>query len=318
MSVSKTKNRAHCAPGVIPPLGGSIHSPVGTHPTFARSNQRTKQGAGVIPAEARAGINRFSGFISSSATYADLYPVVVPQTFAPVAPEIHVLIGSVPWRRASLNRLLREVAAQALLPAFVHLVLDGEGTPNAALDLSPIAWGGVRVDVRVQRPSRGAGSRWHVVDEMPENHIVCNLDDDVGLHPNYLALHRAALQKSEAVCSGGYTVSGALLMCNRTDDPYEGEITCLQAGAFSARVKHLRGLRDMPLANEMLGVLGDDEGLIAAHLWKKGVPVKRVHAPVGFDASACDPRSQFIAGGTRILGLRTRLKAATGWPWEER
>ena len=234
-----------------------------------------------------------------------------------VAADMHVLIASVPWRRVSLNRLLREVAAQSLLPSHVHLVLDGEGAPNALLDLSPLSWNGVQVTVRVQRPSRGAGSRWEVVDGIPDAHAICNLDDDVSIAPDYLAKHYAALRGVDAVCSGGYTTDQRFIMCTRTDINYEGPITCLQAGAFSARARQLRGLREMPMANEFLGVLGDDEGLISAHLWRKGVEVRRVHAPVSFDPSGHDPRSQYNSAPKRITVLRDKLRAATGWAWRE-
>jgi hypothetical protein len=193
-------------------------------------------------------------------------------------------------------------------------VLDGDDIPNAALDLSPLDWDGLKVTMRVQHPARGAGSRWAVVDEIPDNHIVMNLDDDVGLVSDYIGLHYEALKRSDAVCSGGYTPDQKLIMCN-VNHTYEGPITCLQAGAFSARASRLRGLRNVPTAAEMLGVRGDDEALIAAHLWRTGVVVNRVNSPVRFDPLGDDPRSQYISMPSRILRLRSRLTAETGWPW---
>jgi len=230
--------------------------------------------------------------------------------------DMHVLIASVPWRRASLNRLIRDVAAQAYLPVCVHLVLDGDGPPNAILDTSPLTSKGVKVDVREQHPGRGAGSRWNVVDDLKDTDVICNLDDDIGLGSNhYLAVHYEALRSAGAVAAGGYTPEGRFIMCAWIGIDYEGPINCLQAGAFSARVGCLRGLRSMPMAAEMLGVLGDDEGLIAAHLWRAGVPVRRVNTPVGWDPSGSDPRSQYRNMPGRITRLRNALRVATGWPW---
>jgi hypothetical protein len=228
--------------------------------------------------------------------------------------DVHVLIASVPWRRTSLNRLLREVAAQQLRPAFVHLVLDGDDVPNAPLDVSPLDWDGLKVTIKTQHPARGAGARWSVIDEIPNDHVVMNLDDDVGLDSDYVGLHYEALKRADAVCSGGYTTDRKFIMCDNNHG-YEGPIACLQAGAFSARVSKLRGLRDMPMAAELLGVLGDDEALLSAHLWKTGVVVNRVNAPVRFDPLGDDPRSQYLSLPGRILGLRSRLTAETGWPW---
>jgi hypothetical protein len=239
---------------------------------------------------------------------------VVPYD-ARVATDVHVLIASVPWRRRSLNRLLRDVAAQSTLPAYVHLVLDGDGAPACELDISPLNWNGVEVSIRVQKPGRGAGSRWSIVDLIPDDHFVCNLDDDIGLPQNYIAMHRGALEKQDAVCSGGYTPDGHSIFCTRTDTDYEGPLSCLQAGAFSVRAARLRGLATMPMAAELLGVLGDDEALISAHLWKTGVEVRRVNMPVTFDPTAGDPRSQYAAAPRRIVPLRTELSRQTGWKW---
>lgn len=232
-----------------------------------------------------------------------------------VASDVHVLIANVPWRRSSLNALLSDVHNQTIRPAYVHLVLDGDDVPNTSLDLSSLDWDGLQVTIKVNHPGRGAGARWDVALGLPESHYIMNLDDDVRLSSDYIARHREALNKSDAVCSGGYpSGSNELIMCTQSH-AYEGDISCLQAGAFSARASVLRGLRDMPMADEMLGLRGDDEGLIAAHLWRKGIAVKRVNVPVRFDPSAGDPRAQSFEMGSRILPLRRRLAAATGWPW---
>lgn len=244
-----------------------------------------------------------------------LVELTAPVAQAVVA-DLHVLVGSVPWRRASLNRLIRNIAVQTSLPAVVHLVLDGPDVPNAVLDVLPLTSRGVKVDIREQPVCQGAGSRWAVLDSLADTDIVCNLDDDVGLASNYyLAEHYAALRGCDAVCVGGYTPTGQFFMCTHAGVSYNGPINCLQAGAFSLRVRCLRGLRAMPMADEMLGVLGDDEGLIAAHLWKTGVVVRRVNTPVGFDSSAGDPRSQFLTRPERITMFRRRLRHLTGWPW---
>lgn len=230
--------------------------------------------------------------------------------------DLHVLVASVPWRVSSLNALLHDVAAQTVLPMYVHLVLDGYGPGDALPSLDPLSWDGLRVTVNRQHPARGAGSRWDVAVAQPSDDILASLDDDVKIPRDYLARHLAAMGAHDAVASGGWGETGRHGL-DDVRDSFEGPVVCLMAGASTFRVRCLRELRQVPLSDVTLGVQGDDEGLISAHLFRQGIVPHRVAVPVAFDPLAHDPRAQGPQRNGDVLRLRRALRDATGWPWSD-
>lgn len=96
---------------------------------------------------------------------------------------VDVLLPTVPWRKKSCERLLREFAAQTRVPDRIHLLLDGYpdslATPEIPQELS--------VHIYRYNESQGAGNRWRVAERLaaPPEFIV-NFDDDMVIPPDYI------------------------------------------------------------------------------------------------------------------------------------
>ncbi len=230
--------------------------------------------------------------------------------------DVSMIIATVPWRAQSLNRLLREVAQQTIRPGHLHVLLDGHrGSWPEGLRF--VEWPGLTLHVHRVVPARGAGARWRLAETFCGGTIIVNLDDDIRISTRFVEKHVKAVERTGgAVSSGGYTASGRMIICTQ-QDPYDGPLLCAQTGAFSMLAADVRGLSLEPMADRLLGLLGDDEGLLSMHLWKSGVLISRVPETVGFDPSADDKRSQWGSAPGRCHKLRTALRELTGWPWND-
>jgi hypothetical protein len=241
-------------------------------------------------------------------------------TEASPAPRIIALVATIPARKISCTRVLAELSKQMVRkPDGVVLVLDGYGEePAPACPLPIIA------THRTDAPL-GAGNRWRVVAAglLPEDIIIC-VDDDVML----VQAPRFVDMVAKAVIDGG----GAAAAMGTGPDGRRAPPGNFSRGALlhgmgcglAMRAKHLDGLQ--AFADEVkaaggpdaLGLLGDDDALISAFLWKTGVKI--LHAKTGNLYSAPQTRTTSAASARTAKGedfhtQKTAIKKVTGWPW---
>lgn len=227
------------------------------------------------------------------------------------APELHVTVSTVPWRRASCERLLSMLSAQSVQMTRLHLILDGYGEESGP------SQDAIRSPVTIHRfPTlQGCGNRWRVaLAHVPPDALLVNVDDDVILPSDFLYAMQAAVEDRDvAVCCSGYVFAGQYMDCYQ---PGTYPVLLAELGTFAIRAGLLRDLSAMPMADELLGVRGDDEGLLSACLWQRQIPITRIAVPgLGFDPSYADPRSLGASSGGRLHSFRQRLASLTGWPW---
>lgn len=272
----------------------------------------------------------------------------------PAAPRILVLLATIPARRASCERLLQELTRQSRVPDGVILCLDGYGDAPAPAcpKVLPVA------DVfRTAAPS-GPGQRWRVVREMmatgplppldldclaPEDILIC-LDDDAELSgaPRFIealvdAVERdwasevwaqdntlfVGADRGSAAAAMGHTPYGHRAA---PGDTSRGRLILGCGCGLALRARHLEGLEAFAAevlaagGPDALGPCGDDQALVSAHLWRKGVPI--LHAATGplsfFPGTQRD--SQTRARKERGEDLQAQARAIariTGWPLPE-
>lgn len=228
-----------------------------------------------------------------------------------------VLIATIPRRRLSCARLLQELAQQTRLPDRVALCLDGYGAAPAPPCPLPC------VEYRTAQLS-GPGARWRVSNDMSSDTIIVNLDDDTVLTqaPNLIAaLVNAIEQGGGASAAMGRTPTG------RRAEPGAVSLGRLIYGCgcgLAMRAGDLAGLQ--ALAEQVragggpdaLGNMGDDDALVSALLWQKGVPI--IHAATGniFSAADTGEGSQTrlrLARGEHLEAQKRAISKVTGWPW---
>ena len=240
-----------------------------------------------------------------------------------------VLIATIPARRQSCERLLAELARQSKQPDGLILVLDGYGEASAPKTALPVTAS------RRSAACSGAGQRWIFVESLLSgvgeeppmlnlDDILVNLDDDMVL----LEAHRMVEALAAAVESGG----GASAAMGRGVDGKlaspgaysRGNLIYAAGCSLAMRAKHLIGIQAFAAqvrasgGPDALGLLGDDDALVSAHLWKCGVPV--LHAATGniYAASGTMATSQTKARRDRRENLdaqRIAIGKITGWPW---
>jgi hypothetical protein len=232
-----------------------------------------------------------------------------------VVPDFHLFLPSVPWRKESYERLLSRLSRQTALPSDVHVILDGYGHGSTP-DLSPLAWDGSRIHVHRNVEKKGAQHRWFLIESLGGGKLAATLDDDLIVGADLLKRHIAALESgADAVSSGGVDEDGAFHPCHARDFQYEGDVVLLQVGVFTLRSEAFTGLSSHPLGQWMKSGR-DDESAISAYLWQQGKKMRRVYAPVGFDASAYDGKSLSIAGLEKRKADRAELRQTMGWPYK--
>lgn len=237
-------------------------------------------------------------------------------TTTAAAPRALVLIATIPARKRSCERLLGELMRQTRKPDGVILVLDGYGdAPAPACPLPIIA------EHRTVMPA-GAGQRWTAVRDLPPDDIIINLDDDVML----VQAPKLVAALVDAVEKGGAAAAMGMRPTNRRAPPGAygfGNLVYAAGCGLAVRVKHLVGLEKF--ADEIkaaggpdsLGLHGDDDAIVSAHLWKTGVPI--LHAATGniFAAAGTQATSQTAARRARKEDPNAQkfaIKKITGWP----
>lgn len=234
-------------------------------------------------------------------------------------PRVIVLVATIPARRRTCERLLAELAKQSRVPDGVVLVLDGYGDemPAPACPLLILA------EVRTAEMS-GAGNRWRcVTDFAPDDVIIC-LDDDTMLceAPTLVAALTMAV-----VASGGASAAMGFSANGKSAPPgvhSRGDLIYAAGCGLTVRCKHLDGLEAFAKAvvaeggPDALGVHGDDDALVSAYLWKRGVNIR--HAATGniFPAPNTRTTSQTEAKAKQQIDSNAQklaIKKITGWPW---
>ena len=221
------------------------------------------------------------------------------------------LVATVPERRRSCERLLTELARQTRPPDGVLLVLDGYGKGVAAPSCELL----VVLESRSLR-REGAGQRWLRAFEAVggavalDDVLVC-MDDDAMLikAPRFVEeLCRAVETGGGAAAAAGRCKSGKPAPPGAAS---HGDLVHAAGCGLAVRVRHLEGLREFAAdvlergGPDALGPLGDDDALVSAYLWKRGVRV--VHAAAGIFTSAPNTRD----------GSQTQLRAARGGKWDD-
>lgn len=233
------------------------------------------------------------------------------------SPRVVALVSTIPARKASCERLLQELAAQSRPPDVVLLRLDGYGGASApCCSLRCVA------EIRTPAPS-GAGGRWLVAVTVlsPDDVIVC-VDDDAVLAEAPLfveTLARAA--RGDAAATMGRTSAGKFA------PPVGSSLGELVYGCglgLAVRARHLAGLGELAAevvacgGPDALGLLGDDDALVSAHLWTSGVKI--VHAPAGNVYAAAGTRATSQSHARAAHGeapnmQKNAIKKITGWPF---
>ena len=237
----------------------------------------------------------------------------------PIALRVIALIATIPARRRSCERLLDELAKrQTRKPDGVVLVLDGYGNtmPSPMCPL-PI------IDEYRTTDLTGAGNRWLKLDSVASEDIVVCLDDDVVTTeaPTLIESLVAAVESTGgAAAAGGRTADGKPAHSGQS----RGDLMYAAGCGLTVRAKHLVGLREF--ADEIraaggpdaLGILGDDDALVSAFLWKTGVKIR--HAAAGNIYAA--PNTRASSQSAAMLARRKNpqeqklaIKKITGWPW---
>jgi hypothetical protein len=180
---------------------------------------------------------------------------------------------------------------------------------------------------RYSFPALGPGGRWRIWSDLPKDDILVSIDDDIyiGNAPSLIEKLVAAARTGCGAAASGTSPNGAWVRWGMHHMPgiYDGSLICMIASAMAIRVGDLEGLHEMRDAVlqrsrvDVLGLGGDDEALVSACLWKRGVPMK--HVPVDGLALAagtqehCQTLERLKAGAWDRQ--RVMIREATGWPW---
>lgn len=187
----------------------------------------------------------------------------------------------------------------------MHLVLDGYGSrPAPSCYFSSKQYRTVSLS--------GPGGRWRVVHDIDPAAILIVIDDDIEIGEDgqdlFEILIREVEETGDCVALIGVTTSGDFGNMPTTED-----LICVDAKVMACRAGDLWGVGN--LVKEVrekggfdpIGDCGDDEAVISAHLWRKGVRMRRI----------CFPRIR-LADGTQD-GSQTEKRRATGKPiWWQR
>ena len=236
------------------------------------------------------------------------------------------LIATIPARRRSCERLLGELARQSRPPDGLVLVLDGYGDGPYPVMTLPIV-----LEHRTPAPS-GAGTRWRVVERELEqavapaaltvDDIIVCLDDDFML----VQAPKLVAALADTVQYGG--AAAAAMGRDRAGhqappgDRGRGEIIYAAGCGLAMRAGELVGVSELAAAVKAgagvdpLGVGGDDDALVSAHLWKRGTRI--LHTATGniFSAPGTRASSQTAAKrGRDPNAQKSAIARVTGWPW---
>lgn len=226
-----------------------------------------------------------------------------------------VLIATIPERRFSCERLLRELMQQSRKPDGVILCLDGYGdAPAPACGLPVIA------TYKTTQKS-GPGQRWRVVCDFDPNTLLVNLDDDVftAKAPHLLRELIASARENDAAACMGLTMDGKRAAPGTVS---RGRLVYGAGCGLAVRVRHLYGLsalRDTIVrlgGKDALGPCGDDDALVSALLWLSQIPIWHaaggvINAAAGTQADS--QTKQRLARGETTDQQKRFIAEVTGW-----
>lgn len=229
-----------------------------------------------------------------------------------------ILIATITPRRHSCERLLSELTRQTRQPNGVVLCLDGYGQdlPEPVCPLPIIATS------RTPQLS-GAGNRWLTVPYLPPDDIVINLDDDCYTRkaPNLVRELVAGVEEHGVAAAFGRTPDG-----KRAPPGNHSRGFLIYAGGCGLAVR-AGLLQDLGVFRteiqdkagfDALGLRGDDDALVSAFLWRKGIRIK--HAPTGVinavaGTGASSQTRDKLARGEDLSWQKRAIAKVTGWPW---
>lgn len=219
-----------------------------------------------------------------------------------------VFIASVPWRRAELEAILRQLAKDP--PRHAHVFLDdlapGQPWPSGPRGLS--------LRMHQNEGRQGPGPRWYAAAVAPDDTLAIVIDDDFALPDDYVSRCLSAWERLQAPfswCGGDERGKYHPATMVTTQDVRLG---CLGAGLACVPSKYLRRLTQDPYAAEYLGYLGHDEAFVSWWLSSRHLELWRPRGPSGVTSTKAqyDPRSQFKSAGDRLIPLHNRL-VERGW-----
>lgn len=230
---------------------------------------------------------------------------------------VHLLLATVPSRRVSVENLLSALSTQTFVPAVLHLCLEGYGdlpSPRYPDTLTV-------VEHRSEKAS-GPGARWRVLSQIPAEAVLVVLDDDRKLlGQDVIEGLVKAVEGGGAASLMGTEPTGWGLMFTKGK-----HLIAMGAAVMVLHMSDLVGL-DETLSEirskcgfDPFADAGDDEAVIAAHLWRKGV-IMRATGPLAIvETPGTQVGSQFekrrATKGTRSLfWQRQEIRRVTGWPW---
>lgn len=227
------------------------------------------------------------------------------------------LIASIPPRRPSCERLLSEIAKQSRVPDGVILALDGYGDLSAPSCPLP-----VRI-YRTPALSGGPGHKWRVVADCDPRDILINIDDDTMLceAPDLVRVLVEVVERGGAAAAMGRLPDGRRAAPGPVS---RGRLLYGCGCGLAVRAGHLEGLQELAAqvraagGPDALGPCGDDDALVSAHLWRRGVPIW--HAATGnlYSAPGTERFSQTrarLARGEDLQDQKRAIAQITGWPW---
>jgi len=229
---------------------------------------------------------------------------------------LHLLLATIPSRRLFCERLLVSLPKQSLVPDFVHLVLDGYfDSPTPVCQMPHTTY------PSIQR--RGPGGRWRVLPHVPKDAILIVLDDDQEIFgPDVIKNLVSAVDPTGAAALSGTNENslGGSFSKGRT-------LISMGAAVMALHVADLAGLSET-LAEirkkcdfDPFADLGDDEAVISAHLWKRGVPMRAtgplaIRQAFGSQVGSQFSRRRESSGSRSTFWQREAIAKATGWPWK--
>lgn len=232
-------------------------------------------------------------------------------------PRVLALIATIPPRRHSCERLLRELTKQTRPPDGVVLCLDGYGqSPQPACPLPVVAIS--------RTPSlSGAGQRWIMAAYVPQDDILINIDDDCYTvrAPNLIKALTEAVEQGGAAAAMGKTIAGRRAPPGKHS---HGALIYAAGCGLAVRASDLDGLH--VFAREIrekagfdpLGIRGDDDALLSAYFHVRGIPIRHVATGVINAVAGTGASSQTrdkLARGEDLNAQKRVIAALTGWPW---
>jgi hypothetical protein len=242
-----------------------------------------------------------------------------------MTPPVHLLIATIPSRRAMCDALLEAVSQQTIVPVQVHLVPDQY--PNDDAPYTPwLHVANYRFDT-----TGGPGGRWRVLRHLPDGVALVVLDDD-----QLLASNDVIEQLIDAAGTGFPNAPAAAAYRGIFPSGWGGAaakgapLIAVACGALACPAAALAGLEATAAeirekcGFDPWGPLGDDDAVVSFHLWRRGVPMRAAGMLQIFDAPGSQADSQFerrraaqAADGKPIFWQRRAIAAAFGWPWVE-